>query len=859
MKYSGSLLKKFISICDTPKNIADQLILKSCEIEEVVERKISDDVVIWKVLKVEKHPDADKLVVCQLDCGDRWNYQIVTWWENVVDGAFVPVAVPGCYLSVIDLKIEGRKMRWLDSNGMICSKDELWIAEDQDEHWIWILQNWDDGDFDDLVDADLWRWLWEKYPWLNNYIFDVENKTLTHRPDLTWHFGIATELMAMYCFEKTKISFNKISEYYKTIEHTNILEILEISDNSKKNSKKIISETDWLNSYILLNIEGITVNKSTLFTRLQLLDLGLEPRNNWIDFSNLYLYLTWQPVHFFDADLIDGDIVVRNAKKWEKFVDLFEKEHDLLETDLVITDNKKILALAGIIWSLNSWVSDKTNNIVVEIANFDPVIVRKTGTRLWLRTDAELRYEKDINPRYSLFSFMFFMDFLKDYQKDLGDYIFIGLNYFICNKVNNKLNQNKIISVDFDRMENIIFWKKIEWFKDKAISYLKNLWFGILSEDKVSVPIWRSCSDINIEEDIYEEVSRLYGFDKIESLPIDDEMKNVEFPDFVMLQRNIENYLVRNWQSDQLESYPWVDNKLLKLFGTDKNNLYSLQNVINPDAPHLRDCMVYNLVWYIAKNSKFFDELAIFDIGKVWNKLWDWINKWEVFDIAQSKKHVSLVVWERMQVGGVFYKKNIVDWKWDTFLTVKSLIRWLFKDLWLAWNVQFMLTQHDNAHPKKQVKLIVKICNKWESEEKIVWSIATLHPLINKALKISETSSLTHFTLYFDVLKELLDNQEDKIYRFETLQDQIVWRDLCFVMDENKDFGEVLWKVRLLEDVENIKIFDLYKGDNLWVGKKSVAFKFKIKWDGKMTTEQINAVMDKAIEVAKFAGWELRK
>ena len=153
-----------------------------------------------------------------------------------------------------------------------------------------------------------------------------------------------------------------------------------------------------------------------------MLDMGSVPRNNRVDFSNIFMLISGQPIHFFDADKVDGDVIVRNAKDGEKFVDLFETEHILTPTDIVIADNKKILALAGVVGGLDSGVTESTKNILVEIANFDAVSVRKTGTRLSLRTDAELRFEKNINPRHTLFSLILFLDELKYYKKDLGDY-----------------------------------------------------------------------------------------------------------------------------------------------------------------------------------------------------------------------------------------------------------------------------------------------------------------------------------------------------------------------------------------------------------------------------------------------------
>ena len=205
--------------------------------------------------------------------------------------------------------------------------------------------------------------------------------------------------------------------------------MLEHTEQKLERAIKVSSEA--VNTYIALEIKNIEVKKSDFFSRLQLKDIGGKSVNNWVDFANLFMNISSQPIHLFDADKVKGDLQVRNAREGELFVDLFEVEHSLKMTDIVIADNEKVLALAGVIGGLESAVSDTTKNVLVEIANYDPVIVRKTGTRLGLRTDAELRFEKNINPEWSLYSLLLFLDELKYYTKTLGNYEIGGVGYFI--------------------------------------------------------------------------------------------------------------------------------------------------------------------------------------------------------------------------------------------------------------------------------------------------------------------------------------------------------------------------------------------------------------------------------------------
>jgi len=230
-------------------------------------------------------------------------------------------------------------MRGEDSNGMICSKGELGIIEDEEKHRIRIM----DEDLSDLSDADIGTSLGDKYPRMNNAILDVDNKTVTHRPDLTGHFGIAWELQAIYTMNNTKPNFNKLPDRKHTFETTNMLDTLE---NATKASIAVDVQTEGCQSYIAVEYKDVTVKRSSLYTRLALQDIGQQSRNNRVDFSNLFMMTTGQPIHMFDADQIKGNIIIRTAKKGEKFIDLFDKEHILVDSDIVIADKEKVLALA---------------------------------------------------------------------------------------------------------------------------------------------------------------------------------------------------------------------------------------------------------------------------------------------------------------------------------------------------------------------------------------------------------------------------------------------------------------------------------------------------------------------------------
>lgn len=862
MKYSLNLLKYFININDSAENLANNLTLKSCEIEHIFKRQIPQEVVIWKVTNTFQHPDADKLMVCQLDCWSKWSYQICTGWENVMKDTYVPVAIPGCYLPVIDLKISEREMRGQASNGMICSKEELWIQEDLGNHRIWNLQyiNASDNisknqiaDFDDISDSDLWLPLSSKYPRLDNVILDVDNKTLTHRPDLTWYFWLSLELQSIYWLtEETKstIIFNNAKKYSQNMMKENIFQKLE---HWQKSLKSVISNTDKLRSYVLIELNNISVQPSTFFSRVSLTDIDWKAINNWVDFSNIFMNLTSQPVHFFDADKISWNIQVRQASKWEKFTDLFDKEYILDQDDIVIADDNSVLALAWVIGWKDSWISLDTKNIVVEIANFDPVSVRKTALKYGTRSDASMRYEKNINPIFTLQNIEFLMDIMEYFKKDLWAYTLWWINYYISEKVNKSA---KNITIDYSKLSQVLRWEnnsKAKEISDKVLTWLGfTIQQDATNQDSaiLSVPHRRWVWDINIKEDIYEEVARISGYDNIKLIPLIMHTKLTEYPDDIKVTRIIESSLTEQCKYTQIESYPRVDESLLaKLWNKQIQedgsiaNLLSLKNALSPETKNLRDSLLYNLASYVAKNHKFSDSFKLYDIGKIRN---------ETFEPIERNYGVQgLPHFERLSCWAICYEKKISDWHQDMILQTKSHITLIMSQLWLEGKLEYQLTNNSIYHPKKQADIFY---NKTK-----IGTIGQIHPMILNAIKIEQSSQVVFYELDMDILIWRFSKKKTKaIHSFTTNQDQIISRDLCFVIDQNESFDQVISAVKTVKEINNIQIFDLYQWTNLPDWKKSIALSITIHWDGSLQTNQINDIMSKAIENAKKVGWELR-
>lgn len=833
MKYHSQLIKKYITINDTPENLANNLILKTVEIEEIIRREIDKHVIIGKVISAVNHPDSDHMSVCQVDCGPKWQYQIVCWAANVQQAHYIAVAMEWAVFKEARITIAPRKLRGVESNGMICSKNELWIHEDADKPWIWELEK----DLE-VSDADLWTPLTDKFPWLDSYVLDIDNKWLTNRPDLTWHFGVAWEFNSMYQ-PFWKVQYSKLNELQSSFANTNMLDLLENWE--KKWKKTVVCQTEWLNNYILIELNNVTVKDSDFFMRLQNTDLWNGSFNNWVDFSNIFMNISWQPVHFFDADKIEWNLIIRDAHDWEKFTDLFEKEHTLIPQDIVIADEKKALCLWWVMWWLNSGVTAETKNILVEIANFDPVRLRKTWVRLWLRSESELRNEKHIAPTYSLYALLLFLDELKFYAKDLWDFEIGGVSYYT--KPGLHPVKPTTIEVDWDEMNKFIFGEadlKSD-FEEKASNILRNLWFWV-AWNMVTVPLWRGPDDITIQADIAEEIARIRWYETISNTAPLTEIHSQDFIWNTEVIRIVERCLVEKSRFDQGENYPWVSEKMVAPFGKNREEFVTLTNPVNPECPILRDSFLYQFLQVANKNSKFYDTIRYFDTWKVWTK-----NQPEN---EVSSEFAAAHIDEQLYAWFFIYKKSINSWEEDSLLESKTVIENMINDYELTWKITYEPTSLSYFHPKKQWKILFN--------KKEIWRIWTIHPTILKAHKLPENANMTFVEISLEAIKEFRKGENAHTYIYETMQDQILWRDLCFVLDEKSDFAPLLSNIRKIEEIKEVRVFDLYQWENLPEGKKSISLQIKLAGNGNMTSEEIWAVMQKAIDAATKAWAELR-
>jgi phenylalanyl-tRNA synthetase beta chain len=586
MKLSYNWLKEFLPKLKNPFELGRILSIKVAEVEKVFEAgKEFDKIVVAKILEVKYHPQADKLKIVLVDTGKE-KLEIVCGASNIKPGQKVPLALEGAYLPagvgrLNGMEIKTAVIRGVESKGMLCAEDELGLGPDH--QGILIL------DSKAKVGQPL-----SEYLGLNDFILEIEKKSLTHRPDLFNHLGFCREMAAIL---NLKIKENK--------------QKLKISKSNKSPLQIKILDQKLCPRYMAVVMEGIKVEPSPDWLQHRLRNLGVSSINNIVDITNYVLMEHGQPLHAFDADLIkDNKIIVRQAKEGEKIIALDDKEYELSEEDLVIADSQKPIALAGIIGGRNSAINQNTQRIVIESANFNNVRVRRTSWRLGLRTEAVIRFEKELPLIFSE----------------------NGLNRAI--ELIQKLTKGKVVSKLYDlkspgaqvilkQKKEIVFSPEKarkfigEEIKDETMkNFLQNLGMEVKKGKNqwlVRVPFYRQ--DLNIFEDLIEEIVRIYGSDKIIPQPVFGELRSLRQKQEFVLEKEIKNVLIGLGFSE-VYSYIFYNTSCV----IDQERHLSIENPLNKDQKFLRTTLLPMLLEKAEKNINYYSQFKIFEVGHVFYK-----------------------------------------------------------------------------------------------------------------------------------------------------------------------------------------------------------------------------------------------
>jgi phenylalanyl-tRNA synthetase beta chain len=810
MHYHLNWIKQYISIKDDLENLVKNMTMKIFEIEDdVTTNTLPDLLVIGYVTDVRQHPNADKLKVCQVDCGTHGIFQICTGGENIVAGKYVPVALPGCYLPAIDLKIEPRPMRGEESNGMICSKGELGINEDEDQHWIWLL----DEDMQDLSSEDKGIHMKDKYPRLENTQFEVKNIAITTRPDLTGYRGVACELNAVYA-NSGLIQFNQVPIILEEIHNTNITQALQLAPNA---TRWVHIDTDLCACYSLVEFADITVKPSDLYQRMMVYGTGAAPRSNWVDWSNNFMNLTGQPVHCFDSAKLVWDIVVRTADDGEQFTDLMWGEHILQEGDIVICDSQKIVALAGIMGGMNSCIGDTTTGVSIEVAQFDPTQVRKTATRLWLRTDAAVRYEKYINPLWTQYCSMIIPEQIRKQSISLTHTTYLGITHTI-----NQLPDRMPVNVNVARAQQFIRGNGQAYSGEQMSKLLESLGFGVSIADGIMTcmpPIWRSPIDITHVQDIYEEIGRIVWYENLGT----QTLKTSATPQLNIIPqvvRTIEDIMVLKYGYNQVESYLWTEEKYLKLLWQYDEASYTLLNPLSPEQTILRSMLYPGMIQIVVKNHRMHDEIKIMETAHV------------IANDGTETHHLCIVS----------YTRNNAKLLEDAIIQHKTIL----SDIVGHYDIQ--ATAKDFLHPTKQGDIIIG--------NVVVWVMWQIHPLVCDELGLDINHQLVVTEIDLTTLTAQGRTWHQSVTRYLTNQNHIITRDVSFGLTGTATYEQILTIAQSAKGIDKVEVFDLYQPTP---ELKTIGVRFTMVYDEAPSTESVTKKIEYITQhISKIEGVSVR-
>ena len=591
MKLSLSWIKDFVNIPEDMdmKQLAYDLTMDTVEVEDVeylADR--FDHMVVGVIEDIEPHPNADKLRVCKVDIGDGEIKDIVCGGINLEKGMRVAVSCPGAIVrwhgEGEPVEIKKSKLRGVASYGMICASDEIGLGDlfpASQEAEILDLSAFDVPAGTTLADAlDL-----------NDVLLEIDNKSMTNRPDLWGHYGIAREIAALY--------------------NLPLAEIKPFETDVQSDFNVEIADPDRCPRYIGVEMSGVNVKEAPYQMQSRIWKVGMRPINALVDITNYVMLATGNPTHAFDADNISDHIVVRHAAENEKLLLLNDKELSLCTDDLVITDSEGPVALAGVMGGAKDSILPKTERVILEVANFEAAGIRRTALRYDNRTEASSRYEKAIDPERCGQALALSMQYFKELYPEMK-----VTGY--CDKYVKKLKRAEI-DVNLVWLE-----KRLGKYltNDEIQGKLEKLGFDVQinGEDMhVIAPTWRSTGDISIKDDVMEEVARMYGYDNFEPTSFTttfDSAINQKDQDLV---RNMKEFLAIRCGMQEIYTYPWVNDVYLNAIMQTTEGMLRLSTPPAPDLSYLRASLLPNICEAVAKNERYFNDFSIFEEAQVFH------------------------------------------------------------------------------------------------------------------------------------------------------------------------------------------------------------------------------------------------
>ncbi|MDT3891832.1 phenylalanine--tRNA ligase subunit beta [Staphylococcus aureus] len=784
MLISNEWLKEYVTIDDSVSNLAERITRTGIEVDDLIDyTKDIKNLVVGFVKSKEKHPDADKLNVCQVDIGEDEPVQIVCGAPNVDAGQYVIVAKVGGRLPG-GIKIKRAKLRGERSEGMICSLQEIGISSN------YIPKSFESGIFvfseSQVPGTDALQALY-----LDDQVMEFD--LTPNRADALSMIGTAYEVAALYNTKMTKPETTSNE--------------LELSANDELTVT--IENEDKVPYYSARVVHDVTIEPSPIWMQVRLIKAGIRPINNVVDISNYVLLEYGQPLHMFDQDAIGSQqIVVRQANEGEKMTTLDDTERELLTSDIVITNGQTPIALAGVMGGDFSEVKEHTSNIVIEGAIFDPVSIRHTSRRLNLRSESSSRFEKGIATEFVDEAVDRACYLLQTYAngKVLKDRVSSGeLGAFITpiDITADKINR----TIGFDLSQNDI------------VTIFNQLGFDTeINDDVITVQVPSRRKDITIKEDLIEEVARIYGYDDIPStLPVFEKVTSGQLTDRQYKTRMVKEVL-EGAGLDQAITYSLVSKEDATAFAMQQRQTIDLlmpmseahASLCQSLLPHLIEAASYN----VARKNK---DVKLFEIGNVFFANGEG-------ELPDQVEYLSGILTGDYVVNQWQGKKETVD-----FYLAKGVVDRVSEKLNLEFS--YRRADIDGLHPGRTAEILL--------ENKVIGFIGELHPTLAADNDLKRTYV---FELNFDALMAVSVGyiNYQPIPRFPGMS-----RDIALEVDQNIPAADLLSTIHahggnILKDT---LVFDVYQGEHLEKGKKSIAIRLNyLDTEETLTDERVSKV-----------------
>ena len=767
----------YIDIKDQDVNeLALKITKAGINIEGVVTHHM-DNLVIGEIKKVEEHPDSDHLHVCRVNVGDE-ELQIVCGAPNVREGLKVIVAKVGAVLPG-DFEIKKSKIRGVESSGMMCALFELGLEEKTDENYAkGIAELADDAPVgeDPLV-----------YLGLDDTLYDLDIHK--HRNnDCYYHIGFAYEIA---CILNRKVTLPSLD--------------FKVNKENIKDKFKLSVDTDKCSYYMARMVKNVKIGESPDFIKKRLTAAGMRPINNVVDISNYVMLEFGQPLHFFDMDKLGDTIVVRDAKDGETIVTLDGQTRELNSDDIVITDGKKPVCIAGVMGGENTEVDESTKNILIESAIFNPVSIRYTSRKLELPSEASIRYGKGLSYEYTEMASKRACHLLEKYaDAEVVD------GFVLVDKEDHTEKKLTFKPIDVDKLLGITISEDDMKHELERLDFKYTVKNGVF---EVTIPRRRLDIDPNVN-DIAEEIGRLYGYNNLVSSLPNVKIRRGEYIGDIKYRKMVSKRL-RSLGLNEVKNYTLVSPEMAGKFRYEERGQVHLPNPMSIDKSIVRTTLIPSLMnVYEYNKARGVKDINIYEIAKTYDDKYNELTK----------------------VCGLMSGSYIINtWKKDMtvdFYIIKGVVENLLDFMGYNNRYSFVRSDCSDLHPGVQANIIL--------DGKKIGIIGKVHPNITKK------------DIYvFEVNLDDLYGKTSKLKYKEAFKYPSIQKDMAFILDKSIDVSEVIKTIKKASNktLQDISVFDVYEGENIDSSKKSVAFSLVFNGINRtLTDEEVMDVFNKIID-----------